>query len=118
MSLRRSRIPLVRMTGKHPPRCAGLVSAASVSVFGFGVLVASAGTASAAANQACPAGFQTITVEQAVSEGYLTAPVEVDNLGNGDGTVCRRPLGKGLLVVFPNAPVDQIYHWIDNATPR
>jgi hypothetical protein len=82
------------------------------------LLLASAGGAFAAANTACPAGFETIAVAQAVSAGYLTTPVRVDKNGNNDGTVCRVPLGDGNFNSFPNATVDTIYLWMDNSAPR
>jgi hypothetical protein len=75
-------------------------------------VVTTAGTAAAApANNACPAGFETITVAQAQAEGYLTSPLTVDTAGNGDGVVCRRARG-GPAGSF------QVYFWVDNATPR
>ena len=80
-----------------------------------GAIIVAAGPAGSAAaqpaNAACPAGFETITVAQAVSEGYATSPVVVDNAGNGDGVVCRRALGG------PPGSI-QVYWWQDNATPR
>jgi hypothetical protein len=87
--------------------------AALLGVVGAMPVVAGlAGSAAAEpANTACPAGFETITVAQAVSEGYATSPVVVDNAGNGDGVVCRRALGG------PPGSV-QVYFWQDNATPR
>jgi hypothetical protein len=87
-------------------------------VAALALLAAGAGGASAAANTACPAGFETITVAEAISEGYLTRPFLTDQAGNDDGTVCRRPLGDGIFHLFSNATVDTIYEWVDNATPR
>ena len=82
-------------------------------------LVALPGTAEAAANNACPAPFETISVAQAVSEGYTITPVLADSLGSRDGIVCRIPLGDGILIHllrdFPIVTVDQIYFWLDNA---
>jgi hypothetical protein len=75
-----------------------------------------AGPARAAANSACPAGFETITVVDAVSEGYHVASVQADT--NGDGVVCRRLLGDGVFHSTPGATVPHIYYWIDNGTPR
>jgi hypothetical protein len=95
-----------------------LLRAAFLSVTSLTLLVGGAGAAAAAANVACPKGFETITVEQAISEGYLRTPALVDGLGNGDGTVCRRALGDGNFHSFPGTTVDTIYNWIDNATPR
>jgi hypothetical protein len=82
------------------------------------LLLATAAGVMAAANTACPEGFDTITVAQAVSEGYLTSPVRADEAGNNDGTVCRRALGDGIFHIFPNATVDTVHEWADNATPR
>lgn len=82
------------------------------------LLLGGVGAAAGAANEACPKGFETITVEQAISEGYLRNPPLVDGLGNGDGTVCRRALGDGNFHSFPGATVDTIYFWTDNSTPR
>ncbi len=74
------------------------------------VLVTTAGTAAAdPANNACPAGYETITVKQATKEGYITAPSQVDS--NGDGIVCRRALGGP-----PGST--QVYFWEDNSAPR
>jgi hypothetical protein len=89
-----------------------------VAPIALSLLLATAGVASAAANTACPAGFETITVAQAVSAGYLTTPVRLDKNGNNDGTVCRRALGDGVFNVLPNATVDTIYEWMDNSSPR
>jgi hypothetical protein len=65
----------------------------------------------------CSAGFELISVAEAVSAGYVVAQV-ADQTGNNDGYACRRELGRGLLVVYPNAPVDTIYKWADNAEPQ
>lgn len=62
----------------------------------------------------CPAGYETITLEDAAAEGYVTTPENVDSgqvpgePGNGDGVVCRVPAGKD-----PNFPY-QLYIWQDN----
>ncbi len=96
----------------------GLVAATVLPAATGFVVLAGAGDAYAAANTACPAGFETITVVAAVSAGYLTTPVNVDANGNGDGVVCRRALGDGVFNVFPNATVATIYEWMDNVTPR
>jgi hypothetical protein len=82
------------------------------------VLVGRAGSVAAASNDACPQGFETITLSKAASEGYIRTPSLVDSLGNGDGIVCRRPLGEGTLHMFPGVDVTQIYYWIDDVTPR
>jgi hypothetical protein len=99
-----------------------VVSVGSAAIIGAAVALAtSSGPALAAANDACPAGFQTISVAQAVSEGYTSTPVLVDSPdhgGNSDGIVCRRPIGDGQLKKIPNPTVDQLYFWHDNSTPR
>ena len=82
------------------------------------VLLVGTESASAAANTACPAGYETIAVADAVSEGYVDVAPRVDNSGNGDGVVCRRLVGDGALHVFGNPNVEHIYNWLDNATPR
>ena len=97
---------------------ARITAAALPAAAAIFVLLAGAERAGAAANTACPAGFETIAVADAVAAGYRVAPVVVDARGNGDGVVCRRPLGDGVLNSFPNATVDTIYHWLDNVTPR
>jgi hypothetical protein len=100
-------------------RRATLLSAASLALLlSLTLLIGAPGSVSGAANEACPDGFQTITVAQAVSEGYRGVPPIVDAAGNGDGIVCRRPLGDGIFHQFPLATVSTIYHWIDNVTPR
>jgi hypothetical protein len=75
-----------------------------------------AGPARAAANTACPSGYETITVADAVAQGYRVTSVQADV--NGDGVVCRRLLGDGTLNRLPDATVPHIYIWQDNATPR
>jgi hypothetical protein len=90
----------------------------ATSAVALALVMVGAGPAFAAANTACPEGFETITVAEAVSQGYRTVPVWTDEAGNNDGTVCRRPLGDGIFHMFPNATVDTIYYWLDNATPR
>jgi hypothetical protein len=97
-------------------RGARVVGAATIAM--TLLLVAGAGVAGAAANTACPAGFDEVTVEQAISEGFLSVASNVDRAGNGDGIVCRRVLGDGTKHVFGNPNVDEIYNWLDNATPR
>ena len=82
------------------------------------VVLAGADRAGAAANTACPAGYETIDVVDAVDEGYVDVAPRVDNGGNRDGVVCRRLVGDGTLHVFGNPNVDQIYNWLDNVTPR
>lgn len=81
------------------------------------LLLGGVGAAAGAASEACPQGFETIAVEQAVSEGYRRIPAAVDAFGNGDGIVCRRALGDGL---FNSSPLhlDTVYWWLDNVTPR
>ena len=79
-----------------------------------GASVIQAGPARAAANTACPAGFETITVADAVAQGYQHTDADT----NGDGVVCRRLLGDGVLNSFPGADVPHIYVWMDNSTPR
>jgi hypothetical protein len=96
-----------------PIGAAALSTAATVVV-----ILAGAGPAGAAANTACPAGYQTITVEDAVNEGFVDVAARVDNSGNGDGVVCRRLVGDGALHAFGNPNVDHIYNWLDNVTPR
>jgi hypothetical protein len=89
-----------------------------VAPIALSLLLATAGGVAAAANTACPAAFETITVAEAISEGYLTTPLRKDAAGNNDGTVCRVPLGDGIFHIFPNATVDTVYAWMDNSTPR
>jgi hypothetical protein len=78
------------------------------------LVAAGTGSVSAAASTACPQGFETITVTEAVSEGYLGA-ARFDL--NGDGTECRRALGDGIFH-YLHPSVDTIYEWQDNVTPR
>ena len=95
------------------------ITAAALSMAATAVvLVAGTERAGAAADTACPAGFETVAVDDAVSEGYVDVAPRVDNSGNGDGVVCRRLLGDGTLHVFGNPTVDHIYNWLDNVTPR
>ena len=82
------------------------------------LLAVGAGAASAAANTACPQGYETIAVADAVSEGFVDVAPRVDRNGNQDGVVCRRLVGDGALHVFGNPNVDHIYNWLDNETPR
>jgi hypothetical protein len=82
------------------------------------MLLAGADVVGAAANTACPAGYETIAVVDAVNEGYVDVAPRVDNSGNRDGVVCRRLVGDGTLHVFGNPNVDHIYNWLDNVTPR
>jgi len=98
-------------------RGSGVVGASAAIATSL-LLVAGASVVGAAANTACPAGFDTTTVAQAISEGYLSVASNVDNAGNRDGVVCRRLLGDGTKHVFGNPNVDEIYNWLDNATPR
>ena len=94
------------------------VVGASTAIATSLLLLAGASVVGAAANTTCPAGFETTTVAQAISEGYLSVASNVDNAGNRDGIVCRRLLGVGTLHVFGNPNVDVIYNWLDNETPR
>lgn len=104
------------MTQGLSPRRLRLVG---VVVASLALLAGSAGTAAASATDACPQGFETITLAQAASEGYVTSPTQTDEAGNGDGIVCRRALGQGIDHLFPGIdPGTQIYYWVDNATPR
>jgi hypothetical protein len=98
-------------------RGAGVIGA-STAIATTVFIASGTGVVGAAANTACPAGFETTTVAQAISEGYLSVASNVDNGGNRDGIVCRRLLGDGTLHVFGNPNVDVIYNWLDNATPR
>ena len=93
------------------------ITAAAMAVPAFVMLVGTE-PVGAAANTACPAGYETIAVADAVSEGYVDVAPRVDNGGNRDGVVCRRLVGDGTLHVFGNPNVDQIYNWLDNVTPR
>jgi hypothetical protein len=97
---------------------AARVACASAAIVTSLLLVAGAGVVEAAANTACPAGFDVVTVEQAISEGFLSVASNVDRAGNRDGIVCRRLLGDGTKHVFGNPNVDEIYNWLDNVTPR
>lgn len=98
---------------------AGWVSGTAIAACGLGMATAWASPVAGAANEACPEAFETITLEEAAAQGYVVAPTAVDQNGNGDGTVCRHPLGDGILHQFPNVPAGtQIYIWLDNGTPR
>ena len=90
---------------------------AALSAIGAGALLmgGAGGAGAAASNDTCPATYQAITVEQAVSEGYLRVAI-FD--ANGDGVVCRLPLGKGVGNHLPVPPDFQVYNRLDNATPR
>jgi hypothetical protein len=83
----------------------------AVPLAALGVVTSAGITMAAPANNACPAAFETISVDQAVADGYLTSPVTVDNAGNHDRVVCRQAVG-GPPGSF------QVYIWQDNATPR
>lgn len=98
-------------------RRAGVVSASTAIATSL-LLVAGAGIVGAAANTACPAGYEEITVADAISEGFLSVASNVDNGGNQDGVVCRRLVGDGTKHVFGNPNVEHIYNWLDNVTPR
>ena len=98
-------------------RGAGVLGASTAIATSL-LLLTGASLVGAAANTACPAGYETITVAEAISEGFLSVASNVDNAGNGDGVVCRRLVGDGALHVFGNPNVDHVYNWLDNVTPR
>ena len=90
-------------------RLLGLLVAVPAVAVGIGA------TASAATpSNGCPAGFESLSVVQAESEGpYVVARI-VDETGNNDGYVCRRLLGDGVAHKFLGRP-DNVYLWLDNS---
>ena len=82
---------------------------ALVAAMAFGPTLMFTGTAGAAVPGLCPSGFEQISVEEAASQGYPIAIVDVNN----DGTACRRALGKGVFSELPTRP-DTVYLWFDN----
>jgi len=64
----------------------------------------------------CPAAYEPITVAAAEQAGYLSSPHIVDELGNHNGLVCRRPLPEVFLrkVCDNQCPVPTLYDWRDD----
>ena len=91
-----------------------LTMALAAGALATALLAPSALASPPAENMGCPEGFTWMVV--GVGDADRTVPKQndaIENGGNGDGIVCARALGDGVVHTFPGRP-DIVYEWSDN----
>ncbi|HEY3410864.1 MAG TPA: hypothetical protein VGK53_22075 [Propionicimonas sp.] len=68
----------------------------------------------------CSAAYELVSVAAVEPLGYSPTPRLVDEAGNSNGLVCRRPVPLVFLRLLCNndCPVDLIYDWRDDSIPK